>query len=588
MLTPTLRKFALTAAATTLLPLTALAAAPAANAVGPDCNGFDTILRGQYPFISLPNKAMLTQERCGYRFRAGQQNSHLEVTQSNGGLMFRDTGTGSWKSVEAPCEKVNVSQGVAAWCPVPGETSPSNPMLLEIWPRLGNDYVDASSLPAKFQVAALMDGGRDTVLGGAGDDFVNGAFGPDTIDGGGGDDWLRSGSRADKVDGGPGDDKLITQAGSDVVDGGQGSDRIYAGSGRDTVRTGDSVWDLANCGGGRDRSEADGGDKRRRCEVRTLWREDTGGSTGGDTGGSTGGDTGGSTGGDTGGSTGGDTGGSTGGDTGGSTGGDSTSQSEWGQGPLMFSDGTTTLPKEAGKYPGYGPSKPYVQEILTNDVVPMKDQAMINPVPNGYLVRGGQQNNDMTMSVVNGRLQIVDPATREWKGMPSVCRNISVPQGVGASCEIPSFFTTSNPMLIEVWPRLGDDTLDTTALSSAFDISYLGDKGDDVARFGDGDDFFNGAQDNDTVRGGDGRDWLRTGIGADWIDGQGGDDMLLGVHDDDTIYGGPGDDNLQGGGGADSLYAGSGNDRVGCGDGVDLAWLLRTDNAYQCETLNYS
>ncbi len=569
MLTPTLRRFLLTAAAATLVPLTGLAPTSSATAVGPDCANFDTILNGQYTFIPLSNKAMLTKERCGYRYRSGKQNNHIEVTQRDGGLFFHDTATGSWKSVEAPCEPVDVAQGVAAWCPVPGETSPGSPMLLEIWPRLGHDYVDASSLPAKFQVSALMDGGRDTVFGGAGNDFVNGAFGPDKIRGGGGNDWLRSGGRADNVDGGPGDDKLITQAGADVVDGGSGRDRIYAGGGRDVVASGDSEYDLANCGGGFDRSETDQQDKRRRCErVTTFVPEGTGGDT-------TGGDT---TGGDT---TGGDT-------TGGDTTGGGTSQSEWGKGPMLFADGTTSLPKKAGKTPGIGPSSPYVQEILTDDVVPMKNQAMINPVPNGYLVRGGQQNNDFSMTVVNGRLRIADPATLEWKGMPKECTNIPVNQGVAASCEIPSFFTESNPMLIEVWPRLGHDKIDTRTLSAAFDISYLGDKGDDVAYFGAGDDFFNGAQDADTVYGGDGRDWLRTGLADDFLDGQGGGDELVGVDGNDTLHGGSGDDLLAGGAGADELVAGAGQDRAGCGVGIDIAWVLRTDNAYQCETVNFS
>ena len=183
MLTPTLRRLLVTAAAATLVPLAALTPASPAGAVGPDCDNYDTILNGQYTLIPLKNQAMLTEERCGYRFRAGQQDSRIEVTERDGGLFFHDKGSASWKSVEAPCAKRSVTQGVAAWCPVPGDTSPSNPMLLEIWPRLGDDYLDASTLPAQFQLAALMDAGNDTVLGGAGHDFVNGAFGRDRIRG---------------------------------------------------------------------------------------------------------------------------------------------------------------------------------------------------------------------------------------------------------------------------------------------------------------------------------------------------------------------------------------------------------------------
>ena len=72
------------------------------------------------------------------------------------------------------------------------------------------------------------------------------------------------------------------------------------------------------------------------------------------------------------------------------------------------------------KMPGIDPDK-------VGDVVPLKDQAIINPVPNGYLVRAGQQDSDMTMEVVDGRLQVIDTGTLEWKWLPSECRELDVP-----------------------------------------------------------------------------------------------------------------------------------------------------------------
>jgi hypothetical protein len=229
-----------------------------------------------------------------------------------------------------------------------------------------------------------------------------------------------------------------------------------------------------------------------------------------------------------------------------------------------------------------------VQQIMIDGVVPLKDQAIVNPVPNGYLYRAGQQDSDLSMSVVDGRLQLLDRGTAEWKYLPPECRALTVSRGVGASCVIPSFFTEAAPMLIEVWPRLGNDVVDSSALSAAFDLSVLGDRGNDTAYLGAGNDFFNGAQDDDTVYGGDGRDWLRTGLGADFIDGQGGGDALLGVDDDDVIHGGAGNDDLAGGPGDDQLHDGDGDDRVSCGDGIDIAWVLRLASALQCETVNLS
>ena len=271
MLTSTLHRIVLTAITVALAPVTAMSASPAAAAPGPGCSGFDTVLHGQYTLIPLKNQAMLTKEHCGYRFRAGQQDSHLEVTEDDDGLLFHDSGTASWRSVEAPCEKVQVAKGVAAWCPVSGETTTVDPMLVEVWPRLGDDDVDASSLPARFQVAALLDAGDDTFLGGAGNDFVNGAADRDVVQGGDGDDWLRGGLGPDTVSGGPGNDKIVTQGGADVVDGGAGADSIYSGGGTDTVTSGDSEHDLANCGPSSDRLVSDQDDKRRSCEKVTTY-----------------------------------------------------------------------------------------------------------------------------------------------------------------------------------------------------------------------------------------------------------------------------------------------------------------------------
>jgi serralysin len=546
VLTPTLRRCLLTAAAVTLVPLTALSPAPAVGAVGPDCDNYAKTVPSELAAVT-EHTAILTKERCGYRFRAGRQDSNLEVTDEGASLLFHDKGTTSWKSVAKACQRVSVTQGVAARCPVSSITSSSNAMLLEIWPRLGNDHVDASSLPAKFQVSALMDGGNDVVFGGAGNDFVNGGAGADTVRAGGGDDLVHGGGQADDIDGGTGADKIYGHAGPDMLEGGPGVDLLYGGDGGDVLSSGDSEYDVANCGAGADQSTSDQADKRSSCERVTLFTPDPG--TDSDT---------------------------------------TPDQDEWGTGEFLFPDGTTTLPKKAGKIPGVGPSSPYVQEILTHDVVPMKNQAMINPVPNGYLVRAGQQHSDMIMTVVDGRLQIVDRGTAEWKGMPAECRNVSVPKGVGASCVLPDFFTDSNPMLIEVWPRIGDDTIDTRTLSTRFEISFLGDKGDDVAYLGAGKDFFNGAQEADTVYGGDGRDWLRTGLEDDIIHGEGGADELVGVDGNDTIYGGPGNDNIAGNDGHDKIYAGSGTDRVGCGAGTDTAWALVGDSVYQCETVNWS
>jgi Ca2+-binding RTX toxin-like protein len=253
-----------------------------------------------------------------------------------------------------------------------------------------------------------------------------------------------------------------------------------------------------------------------------------------------------------------------------------------------YEDATMDLPRKKAPVAGVGPHRPYVQEILIGGVVPLKNEALLNKIKQGYLFRGGQQDNNLTITHTDGRVQFVDTGTASWKWLPKACTELDVPQGVGASCKIGRKFSTAAPMLVEVWPRLGNDVLDSTALSDFFDVSYLGDKGDDVAYFGAGDNFFNGAQDSDRGYGGSGNDWVRTGLADDFIDGGAGNDYLVGVDGHDVIQGGDGNDLLYGIDGNDKLFAGSGTDRLACGSGDDEASAKSSDKTVDCETTSNS
>jgi len=257
-----------------------------------------------------------------------------------------------------------------------------------------------------------------------------------------------------------------------------------------------------------------------------------------------------------------------------------------------YRDSTLSLPRKTSGTPGLGPHSPYVQEILIGGVIPLKDKAIINRTPHGWLYRAGQQNSQLTVTMAQGRsayrLEFVDTGTQSWLWLPRRCHRLDVPQGVGASCRVNPRFTPQDPMLVEIWPRLGNDRVDTSSLPALFDVSILGDQGDDVAFLGAGDDFFNGAQGSDTVRGGDGRDWLRTGLEDDSIDGGPGSDYLVGVDGDDTVDGGLGDDRIYGIDGNDHLFSGPGNDYVSCGNGVDTANYKSTDHTVGCENRHLS
>lgn len=257
------------------LALAAVTTGAAAGAATPDPNygppyQYTTELMGQFGApIPLKNMALLTTTDHGYLYRAGQQNSHLTITLTDAGIQLVDTGTAKWKSaVPSTCQQLAVAQGVGAVCPVPSWVSASQPLLVEVWPRLGDDYVDGHTLPDTVAMTVLADAGNDTALLGAGPDFFNGHSGHDVVDGGAGNDWIRSGLDADTVHAGAGNDKVVGQDGADTIYGDDGNDALYGSGGRDRLYAG-SGTDKASCGPGRDRATIDRADRARKCEVVT-------------------------------------------------------------------------------------------------------------------------------------------------------------------------------------------------------------------------------------------------------------------------------------------------------------------------------
>ncbi len=238
------------------------------DGVGPTLPFTEALLPEHGPVIPLKNAAKLNRTRHGYLYRAGQQNSHLVVTRVATGLRFRDSGTQKWSSrLPGACHRQKVRIGVAAVCTVPATTDGYNPMLLEIWPRLGNDYIDGRTLTAAFQMAVLADAGRDNVHTGAGRDFINGAQGPDRASGGDGNDWIRTGIGNDRARGDGGDDYVVGADNNDVVRGGLGHDRVYGGAGHDRLYP-DAGTDFVVGGTGRDTAYVDDADRvTRDCET---------------------------------------------------------------------------------------------------------------------------------------------------------------------------------------------------------------------------------------------------------------------------------------------------------------------------------
>jgi hypothetical protein len=99
---------------------------------------------------------------------------------------------------------------------------------------------------------------RDTVLGGSGNDELNGGGLADSLVGNGGNDLLNGGTDNDTLEGGAGRDTLNGDEGNDVLDGGAGNfdDTINGGIDNDTI-TGGGDGDPLNLGG--DVLSGDGG-----------------------------------------------------------------------------------------------------------------------------------------------------------------------------------------------------------------------------------------------------------------------------------------------------------------------------------------
>lgn len=153
--------------------------------------------------------ALIRRSKFGYIYIAGKQSSHLRITfvRKRNILRYRDTHTQRITQLPPTCQREQVKIGVSAVCKIQPRFRDQQ-MFVQVWPRLGNDYVDARTLPWRFRLWVLADAGRDVIYGGAGSDFVNGAKSGDRAYGGTGNDFLRGGPGADHLVGGKGKDKV--------------------------------------------------------------------------------------------------------------------------------------------------------------------------------------------------------------------------------------------------------------------------------------------------------------------------------------------------------------------------------------------
>ncbi|WP_181420765.1 calcium-binding protein [Rhodobacter viridis] len=96
------------------------------------------------------------------------------------------------------------------------------------------------------------DGGNDTIFGDAGNDFLDGGDGANKLDGGNGNDTLIGGMDGDLLNGWFNADSLVGNAGDDTIYGSSGADTVLAGAGNDRISGGRDADSIA-AGEGDDR-----------------------------------------------------------------------------------------------------------------------------------------------------------------------------------------------------------------------------------------------------------------------------------------------------------------------------------------------
>lgn len=147
-----------------------------------------------------------------------------------------------------------------------------------------------------------------------------------------------------------------------------------------------------------------------------------------------------------------------------------------------------------------------------------------------------------------------------------------------------------------IWGGSGDDTLDGHAGNDTVwggpgvdrlrggngDDTLWGNNGDDILVGGAGSDSLHGGFGDDDLDGSSQNDTLWGGPGDDTLDGRGHDDELHGGSDDDTLRGGTANDRVYGGSGDDTLDGGNGQDHLDGGSDIDFC--TRGGTRARCET----
>ena len=392
----------------------------------------------------------------------------------------------------------------------------------------GDDFIDGRGGPDGRLTGLNGDADNDTVIGGSDDDRLFGGAGTDSLVGGTGNDFMQGGagglisdSTFDRLDGGAGDDEvlLVPTEGDDVIDGGPDIDLVRAQlflppalAGHFTLGDG-----LANDGFGTQAAQLLGFENLTMTDAfnpATFAEE----------------------------------------------GGDDVIRGDASNNVIRTAAGNDNVDALTGS--------DLIELAAGNDTVEARDgfRDRIDCSAGTDTARVDQL--DVIADCESVTVSFVQPFGTTAAGPPSTSAQ-TLP-GCGTGRTLLTLGTgpdvrngTAGPDLI--FAGTGNDVIDALAGDDCVDLGTGNDRG----RGGLGDDLIVGGLGEDSIVGGTGADRLRGDGGDDRLSGNVGNDELLGGTGGDRLVGGLGNDRLHGEAGKDSILGSSGRDRINGGAAAD-------------------
>lgn len=155
------------------------------------------------------------------------------------------------------------------------------------------------------------------------------------------------------------------------------------------------------------------------------------------------------------------------------------------------------------------------------------DRAIVRWSKYGFVWISGKSGSHLTVTYKADTNTLIyhDTKLSGFKELNWRCKRVPTSRGIKAACKLPAAKSTGT-VFVQIWPRLGDDYANTSALPKRFRGWFLADAGRDTFIGGPGADFVNGAKGGDLVYGNAGNDWLRGGPSWDRLYGGAGADRI--------------------------------------------------------------